>query len=626
MPEFDNMTVEQILFFLDENNHLFPQFGLAKINNGLKLLGGGGFSSVYEMYNKERPEISFAIKVIGLEKHTVSSGEFKSTSRIQFMLAQESPYIVRVLDAKELVIVFDESGRVQEVKDATKESWEEEDNCLRLQVVLMEKLDVLLSKDRFQNVSLLVDSLRDESEVIKFAFQIGHALNVAHNNKILHRDIKLENIFWDNEQKIYKLGDFGIAKYAEDGTAETIVYTDGYGAPEIERRLYDYYNVTADIYSLGITLYLLLNELRFPGSDGYYPKVNVQYDPDFVFPAPVNASTGMTRIIRKMCSFNADDRYQTMLEVLNDLMIISEGQQNDFSDEIYDLMDMVTETYSEPVEENEHNEKSNNKDDNKDSNKSKELTRAERKYEQHLIDKLYRNDSIRYFISFLVTTFILLKGIQPDNTIANVSMFWVIVGMVFFEGILQRFKEFHILFGIGTLVMLGLSISRYGLTVPHILMIFCVLLGGSILTTSVATATGLWILVSVNEKMKFLDFLGTHDLGWIILIIFLVMVYRYFYMQNVWEKISPFKYVVIQAGYDKSLILMAIAGIVLLILQKCNVFVIPDIITRIHMIRVGIISFIIMCIFAGIEMDEESQNEKEILHEMLLSQDSDEEL
>lgn len=97
-------------------------------------------------------------------------------------------------------------------------------------------------------------------------------------------------------------------------------------------------------------------------------------------------------------------------------------------------------------------------------------------------------------------------------------------------------------------------------------------------------------------------------------------------MQNVWEKISPFKYVVIQAVYDKSLILMAIAGIVLLILQKCNVFVIPDIITRIHMIRVGIISFIILCIFAGIEMDEESQNEKEILHEMLLSQDSDEEL
>ena len=44
---------------------------------------------------------------------------------------------------------------------------------------------------------------------------------VIHNSGYLHRDIKLENIFWDEESRQYKLGDFGIAKYIGDGDAET---------------------------------------------------------------------------------------------------------------------------------------------------------------------------------------------------------------------------------------------------------------------------------------------------------------------------------------------------------------------------------------------------------------------
>ena len=108
IPEFDKAYVESVLSALDEQDCLFPQFALTKLNNKLKLLGTGGFSAVYEMYDKERPEHLFALKVIGFQRHTLSSVEFRNTSRMQWILCQESKYIMRVLDARELVLVFDD--------------------------------------------------------------------------------------------------------------------------------------------------------------------------------------------------------------------------------------------------------------------------------------------------------------------------------------------------------------------------------------------------------------------------------------------------------------------------------------------------------------------------------------
>lgn len=383
MSVFDKDTVNRVLMQLDECGYLFPQFELSKISNEPVLLGYGGFSSVYEMSNKERTDLKLALKVIGFARHTISSVDFRDTEKIQWILCRESKYIARVLDARELLVDADEHGRVIEVQDVSKERWEEEsEKGIHLQFVLMEKLDRIIEKDRFRKVSLLKEKLNAEEEVLKFALEIGLALNTAHGNSVLHRDIKLENVFWDDHEKIYKLGDFGIAKYAEDGSAETVVYTDGYGAPEIERRFYDHYNATADIYSFGITLYLLLNNLKFPGSEGYYPKVEVQYHPDYVFPAPVNASEGMTKVIRKMCSYRAEDRYQCMADVLSDLVINNEPESTDISEE---LIDMVTETYHEENIMQEETE-----------SEERPKTRAERKKEQKLIDLVYKDESIKF--------------------------------------------------------------------------------------------------------------------------------------------------------------------------------------------------------------------------------------
>ncbi|MGN0325872.1 MAG: protein kinase [Lachnospiraceae bacterium] len=582
-PTFAQEKVEQILIKLDDTANLFPQFGLKKVNNELQLLGSGGFSFVYEMYNKERPELSFAMKVIGLQRHTVTSEEFWNTGRIQWILCQECQYIMRVLDARELLVSFDETGNIEEVKDAAKQVWEEGESCLHLQIVLMEKLDKLLQKDRFGKVQLLREELNNEKEVLKFALEIGQALAGAHNNKCLHRDVKLENIFWDQTAQVYKLGDFGIAKWAEDGNAETIVYTDGYGAPEIERRLYDCYNATADIYSFGITLYLLLNDLRFPGSDGYYSKVEVQYHPEFVFPAPVHASEKMTRVIRKMCSYYPKDRYQSMNEALIELTSVLDSLQNAAEDEeLLELADMVTETYRE--------EKTDAEDVREPEKRPK--TRAERKEEQKVIDEIYRDDSLKYLLVLTILMTLLFKGIQSDGSMVTNWMFYVLPGAVLFEALLQRVKEFHLFFGAIVVVFSVFSVYTLGLTVPHIVLILCVLIGCPVLSLAGAFSTGLWMLFEISNQLQFLDYLYQWDLGWILLIAVMLTVNRYFRMGTIWKKITTERAFWVNFIYDKIFIVMFIAGLVLFVLQKCNGMNLPILIERMHLIRTGLIGFL----------------------------------
>ena len=621
MQEFDKAFVEDILSTLDERLCLFPQFAFTKSNHGIKLLGTGGFSSVYEMCDKKRPGLTYALKVIGFQRHTVSSAEFQNTGRIQWILCQESNYIVRILETKELLLSFDDKGIITEIKDTEKEAWKEDGNSLHLQFVLMERLDELIKKDRFGRARLLREELNAESEVLKLAFEIGQALALTHHNKYLHRDIKLENIFWDTAEHVYKLGDFGIAKWAEDGNAETIVYTDGYGAPEIERRLYDSYNATADIYSLGITLYLLLNDLRFPGSDGYYPKVEVQYDPEFVFPAPVHASEGMARVIRKMCSFYSEDRYQSMNEVLMELSMVLDSEETTASEELFELADIATETYK--VEKAETNEG----EESKEREKTRAKTRAERKEEQRIVDIIYREESIKYFAAITILLTLLFKGLQPDSSMVTNWMFFTLSAAVAFEALLQRVKEFHLFFGTVVLVFSGFSIYSTGLTVPHIILILCVLVGRPVLTLAGAVSTGLWMLLEITGKLQVLDYLSKWDLGWIILIVVAIVVHRYFYMRIEWEKTTYIRTFLGMTVYVVMFLVLFLAGVALLILQKCSVIVVPDMVGRMHFIRTGIISYLAMCLFAwrdGIFDEEDIATEDKTIEEGEESAEDDE--
>lgn len=93
-----------------------------------------------------------------------------------------------------------------------------------------------------------------ESEILDWFVQISLAIKHVHDRKILHRDLKTQNIFLTRNNMI-KLGDFGIAKVLKNTSelARTAIGTPYYLSPEIcEERPY---NNKSDVWSLGCVLY-----------------------------------------------------------------------------------------------------------------------------------------------------------------------------------------------------------------------------------------------------------------------------------------------------------------------------------------------------------------------------------
>lgn len=589
MINLESKDIELILQMLSAEGYLMPGFQLYRENNELKLLGVGGFSQIYDMVSESNHENHYALKVTGFMKHTQTSVEFWDTSRIQGILGSSSPYVVRAIYGQELVFRFCENviSDVHVYNNMCDEAWDEEDeSIIHIQCMLMERLDVLVAKDRFNKVGLLREELRLEENVIKFAMDIGQALLTAHDSSVLHRDIKLENCFWDDTNKVYKLGDFGIAKYTGGDNAETIVYTDGYGAPEIERHLNDSYNSTADIYSFGITLYLLLNDLRFPGSGGYYARTELQYNSEYIFPAPANASVKLTRVIRKLCSYRPEDRYQYIGEALYDIANIGTEHGVEGADEILNIADVATVTFREDKPE---------EDDPKDvtHDYDKPVTREERALDKWANRRLYIKDSLRSLgvLTILLTLFI--QGMEPSADLSKDWLFFILPIGLLVSAFFQRVQDFHIVFGTILIIFSVISIIKIGLTIPHIIVMLFAIIGIPGLSVAGSISIGLWMLINLVFELKIFGFIYRYDLAWILLIVIFVVAYQFFVSRIYLKQTNYYRAAIMEYYvYRYLFIAMAIIGIVLFILQKCDVIMLPDLIERMHFARVGVACYV----------------------------------
>lgn len=454
--------IGRILPYLDKNGFLFPEFMLWMPEGELTLLGSGGFSSVYEMASRKNTALRYALKVTGFQRHTTSSQEFRESVRLQRLVGEKSPYVVRILDTRELMVQV-RDGDIA-VRDAQGEEREE---GLHIQLVLMEKLESLIQVDRFFHARLARAQLETQEEVMKLAVEIGDALMRAHEENILHRDVKLENIFYDAQEGVYKLGDFGAAKFVEDRAAVTVVYTEGYGAPEIRQGKAEGYGTGADIYSFGIALYLLLNDLAYPGSVGYRVS-KVHYDPLFTFPAPIRAPEPLVRVIRKMCAYKPGDRYQSMAQVLSAL---AEAAAQDPEHLGTICLNLPTQTYFAPQLMEEE--------------AIRRQSRAERILEKRQRERRRRKKNVVLFLLMALTA-VPLASTWGD---APVWLPWGLPGLLAVEALFLWLGDLELVAQVGTVAAVLAAMWYAGVSPP--LLVGLALLLGSVPVSLTGAALGL---------------------------------------------------------------------------------------------------------------------------------------
>ncbi len=157
------------------------------------------------------------------------------------------------------------------------------------------------------------------------ALKVGHivricqALEYAHKNRVVHRDVKPANIMV-NSEGVVKVVDFGIARLVDYSRTNTnmMIGTPSYMAPELFRKKKA--DARSDIWAVGVTFYELLCYERPFNGEGYDIVSSIMED-DFPFPSGIVAGCPpeIDAVIRRMLMKSSAERYQTMEEVLLDL-------------------------------------------------------------------------------------------------------------------------------------------------------------------------------------------------------------------------------------------------------------------------------------------------------------------
>ena len=265
----------------------------------LEKIGTGGMSDVYKA-KCHKLNRYVAVKV--LKQEFSENSNFVSKFRVEAQAAASlmHPNIVNVYDVGE-------------------------DNGIHF--IVMELVEGITLKDYITKKGVL-----SSKEVISIAIQVANGIEAAsiaiqacmgieaaHNNHIIHRDIKPQNIIISKEGKV-KVTDFGIAKAATSNTiTSNVMGSVHYTSPEQARGGYS--DEKSDIYSMGITLFeMLTGRVPFNGDTTVAIAIKHIQEPmpsprDFVPEIPVSVE----QIVLKCTQKSPDRRYQSMSALIEDL-------------------------------------------------------------------------------------------------------------------------------------------------------------------------------------------------------------------------------------------------------------------------------------------------------------------
>lgn len=201
---------------------------------------------------------------------------------------------------------------------------------------------------------------------VNVAIQIASALEMAHKNNIIHRDIKPHNIII-TEDGIAKVTDFGIAKAVSNSTITAFGTTIGsvhYFSPEHARG--GYTDAKSDIYSLGVVMYeMVTGKVPFDADTPVSVALkHMQEEPIPPIEANPHLPEAVNKIILKALKKDPMLRYQTATELLQDLRMALKNPSGDFvNDEDYDPTARTQRISTQDVDRMQKN--SRKKEDNK---------------------------------------------------------------------------------------------------------------------------------------------------------------------------------------------------------------------------------------------------------------------
>lgn len=159
----------------------------------------------------------------------------------------------------------------------------------------------------------------DIREALNISVQIASGLSAAHENRIIHRDIKPQNIIMSRDGKV-KVTDFGIAKVADSTTVTTTAAgTVHYISPEQARGGYS--DERSDIYSLGITMYeMVTGRVPFEGETNVAVAL-MHIQSEITPPRQLEPSIPVSfeKIILKCTQKKPERRYASARELIADL-------------------------------------------------------------------------------------------------------------------------------------------------------------------------------------------------------------------------------------------------------------------------------------------------------------------
>jgi len=252
----------------------------------LELIGSGGMADVYKAKCHKLNRF-VAIKVLKAEFSSDSSFVSKFKAEAQAAAGLMHPNIVNVYDVGE-------------------------EN--RMYYFVMELVEGITLKHYIEKKIRLT-----AKEAVSIAIQVSMGIEAAHNNGIIHRDIKPQNIIISKEGKV-KVADFGIAKAATSNTVTShAMGSVHYTSPEQARGGYS--DAKSDIYSIGITLFeMITGHVPFDGETTVAVAIkHIQEE----MPSPrvyvPDVPISVEQIIAKCCQKNPDRRYGNVGQLIRDL-------------------------------------------------------------------------------------------------------------------------------------------------------------------------------------------------------------------------------------------------------------------------------------------------------------------